>query len=793
MSGEPFERRPPSLAYYAGLVVAVGVLALSLLPQSAAASLVWPWCIVWAGIAVGMPAAAAWSVARQGFLPSRAWVAAWVFWCGWIVLSHVLSPVRSQLGVWGWSPLFLPAVALYTAVLSRQVPNGTAQIVRYVATAALVISIVSLVLHLSDIHVRYAAAEPDSVKSVLALFFHHRNSEPLGHVNYTAGAALLLLPYAGWQAYSCQGWRRVGWAASFLAVLLMFITGGSRGGYLGIGAMLATAVLIAIVRVPPSQRKAALIVGGVLVAVGVAAVFSQSRMRALIIPAPPPAAPNLSNLERITFLKVGAAMGLARPFSGWGAGAVPLVYEKYRRLGDYGPGNMLQLHSTPMQLWAEGGVLALAAMAGLTLVTSISIVRLVRRPGPLGVDYPAALSLTGYAVFALTDFQLDLPLISAGVGVGCGLLMGSTLQPALTTSLSIKRWVAALVFAVVALLQTFAAVPWVGARRALASGRVEDALGCTPHDSALWVLAGLDAAARGRAEGEAPAREVLNRRAIGCFERALALGSSLEAAHLNLGWLELGENPRAADTHFRRVLAITPNRPGAWLGRALAASAVGDEDGAVEKLAMECIVSPRFLFEGQWAHAPLLPLRSRVLQRLGTLLAVLRTEHLWGNVWPSDEALRLQGWARWAITADAPAPEGLGAVRARMEQAAGDPFYCGSMVQRWVLQTAPDALNANLPRRAIAFLAQGTPERQLRSLVEVRADDLPPLVRYHASRAGHGVRMRLPYLAWVADVPATSRSVLAECLVAPELPRDGWLPDPLLLKLAPQEAPATSL
>ncbi len=793
MNGVPFQQPPPSLAHYAGLVVAVGVLALSVLPQSAAASLIWPWCIVWAGIALGMPAAAAWLLARQGSVPSKGWIVVWTFWCGWIVLSYVLSPVRSQLGVWGWTPFFLPAVALYTALISRRVPNGSAQVVQYVAVVALVISMVSLVLHLSEIHVRYAAAEAGSVTSALSLFFHHRNSEPLGHVNYTAGAALLLLPYAGWQVYSCRGWRRVGWAAAFLAVLLMFVTGGSRGGYLGIAVMLATAVLIAIVRVPPSRRKAALVAGGIVFAVGASAVFSQSRMRALFIPTPPSAAPNLSNLERMTFLKVGAAMGLARPFSGWGAGAVPLVYEVYRSRGDYGPGNMLQLHSTPMQLWAEGGVLALAAMAGLTLVAGISIVRLVRRPGPLGVDYPAALSLTGYAVFALTDFQLDLPLISAGVGVGCGLLMASTLQPAMTTSLSIKRWVAALVFAVVALLQTFAAVPWVGARRALASGRVEDALGRTPHDSALWVLAGLDAAARARVEGEAPAGEALNRRAIGCFERALALGSSLEAAHLNLGWLRLGENPRAADEHFRRVLAITPNRPGAWLGRALASTAVGDEGSAVENLALECIVSPRFIFDGQWAHVPLLPLRSRVLQRLGTLLAELRTEHLSGNVWPSDEALRLQGWARWAITADAPAPDGLGAARARTAQAAGDPFYCGSMVQRWILQTAPDALNANLPRRAITFLAQDTTERQLRSLVEVRPNDLPPLVLHHASRAGHGVRMRLPYLAWVSDVPAASRSVLAECLVGPELPRDGWLPDQLLLKLAPQEATATSL
>jgi hypothetical protein len=44
--------------------------------------------------------------------------------------------------------------------------------------------------------------------------------------------------------------------------------------------------------------------------------------------------------------------------------------------------------------------------------------------------------------------------------------------------------------------------------------------------------------------------------------------------------------------------------------------------------------------------------------------------------------------------------------------------------------------------------------------------------------------MRNPYLAWVRDVEAIPRSLLAESFIAPALPRAGWLFDPYVLKLA---------
>src|SRR5262249_38316223 len=115
------------------------------------------------------------------------------------------------------------------------------------------------------------------------------------------------------------------------------------------------------------------------------------------------AAPNLSNVQRVAMLEAGWHMGRDRPLLGWGPGTTPLAYPRYRHLLDGGAENVLQLHSTAVQFWAETGAAGLLTGAALGLMVFFSW-----RRSPI-----AAVTLAGYAVFSLTDYQLDVPIFAA--------------------------------------------------------------------------------------------------------------------------------------------------------------------------------------------------------------------------------------------------------------------------------------------------------------------------------------------------------------------------------------------
>src|SRR5690606_16827241 len=70
-----------------------------------------------------------------------------------------------------------------------------------------------------------------------------RNSHPLGHSNYTAGALLLSLPWLVARAYRGDAWGKWIWTAAALLALALLFTTGSRGGLLGLGALVVTGIL----------------------------------------------------------------------------------------------------------------------------------------------------------------------------------------------------------------------------------------------------------------------------------------------------------------------------------------------------------------------------------------------------------------------------------------------------------------------------------------------------------------------------------------------------------------------
>ncbi|MGH8018593.1 MAG: O-antigen ligase family protein, partial [Opitutaceae bacterium] len=205
-----------------------------------------------------------------------------------------------------------------------------------------------------------------------------RNIHPLGHSIYTAGFALLALPIAAVLAATARGAWRLLAAATALLSLALIMESGSRGGLLGLLAMMALAAGILLVRARvPVSWKAGMVFGLLLAAVAFVAL--NPRMRAFVVHREWPAQAADSNRQRAAMIEAGILMGRDRPLLGQGPGTVSLTYPEYRANLQGGVDNVLQLHSTPAQLWAELGAPGLAAFALVAWGVVLAIARLTFR------------------------------------------------------------------------------------------------------------------------------------------------------------------------------------------------------------------------------------------------------------------------------------------------------------------------------------------------------------------------------------------------------------------------------
>jgi tetratricopeptide (TPR) repeat protein len=169
-------------------------------------------------------------------------------------------------------------------------------------------------------------------------------------------------------------------------------------------------------------------------------------------------------------------------------------------------------------------------------------------------------TLAGYGVFALTDYQLDIPVFAAALA------------------------------ALTALLATPAAVPTV-TRSRLGLGLM------------VLVAAGLiiGLGARDRApllntEALTLARDPAHHdKAVALLKESLVLNPDQEIAHFNLGWLLLVSDPAGAEHHFLAAARLVPDKGGVYFGLGLSRLNQARPAGAALAFALECLNEPRFL------------------------------------------------------------------------------------------------------------------------------------------------------------------------------------------------------
>jgi O-antigen ligase len=569
-----------------------GLAVLTLVDQGATRMFATPWILLLAGVVALPPFVLLLRLAGVGGpvrLPSPGWVGLAAATMLIPILSAVFSPYRGPSLLNAAGPLAAGCLFLLLHDwLQAEPERNRARLARALAGAAAAVALAGMLYWLGDI------AGLTRAELFSATVFQLRNGHPLGHSNYTAGLMLLGLPWLARIAWQSRGPARSAAVLSAGLAMLNLFASGSRGGLLG----LAVLGLAGIAASGPGWKKFLLAAAGVVAFAGLLAV-ANPRIRAMLAPRDPLAEPQRSNLQRTAMMEAGLAMGSDRPLLGWGPGTTPLAYPRYRQRLAGGADSVLQLHSTPVHVWAEtgaAGVLAALLLGGLLAWNW--------RRAPV-----AAVTLAGYGVFALTDYQFDVPVFAAAAA------------------------------ALIALLATPAATPPSGRTRAglaltlLAAAGVIVFLGTRDRTPLLNTTA--------LAVGREPAG---HDRAVALLNESLALNPDQEIAHFNLGWLLVVPDPATAEKHFLASARLVPDKGGVYFGLGLARLNQGRNADAARAFALEGINDPRFLASPWWTVPALAAQRDATVAAFTTLAQQARAA-LPVNTWAAQEVELIGGLA----------------------------------------------------------------------------------------------------------------------------------------------------
>ena len=783
-----------SLTHALGVAGLVALMVVTLAHPSATRMHTWPWAfftaLLWL-LPVAL-AAARFGATASLRLPNPLISAGLALLAAGTLASACASPFSALSTARVWPTL--GGIAFFFLLHDWLATDGETKSVRAGTVALIVSAGGALLIGVSLVGWWWNALPP---------FLMVRNTVPFGHSTYTAGVIVLLMPWFVLRMWQTHGAKRIAWGAIGFAALFALAVTSSRGAVLALVAVVGCAALAAIAIARWARRRKLLLLAGAIV-VGLAAIFTNPRLRELALHGNWGDSARESNRQRAAMFAAGAQLGRERPLLGWGPGSVPLAYPRVRAQLDGGVDNVLQLHNTPVQLWATLGLTG-------SLATFLLVVGVARAAGRALATSPrsataltAIASLGGYGLFALTDHQFDLPIIAALAATGLASLTAAA-EPARETSFSARIRVLSLLGAA-----ALVAGPAVAlgrdllARRAFEAGLVAEESGrpadflaaldrarqLSPHDpyfqhQAAGVLL------RTRDLEKDPARQVeLARAAATRLEASLGTGAHEEFAQFNLGWLRLDLNdPAAAARHFIAAARLVPDKGGVYFGLGLAYLASGRHDEAVRAFALEWINDPRSMTSPAWevpALAALLPaVRGEVLElyaKLRPAAARVAVAQEWTRWWTGQPIQLGQGFTAEATAfaaalnlsdGDLSRPPDLPWSRLRAawhnrkftSLAANDPPFAAALARR----------AARHPASFQAFLTAGT-------------EDEPALIRtLRRQRTGYGVLALHPDGPVLNDLFVVQENRLVADFAAELFPPKGWLPGRFLLALLPPD------
>ncbi len=244
-----------------------------------------------------------------------------------------------------------------------------------------------------------------------------RNSIPLGHHNFMAAYFCLLLPMILSFALAHRGKVRGLLLVLSTPILYLLYTCSSRGGFVGLFLWAIATIAFIIGRTKGRKRLISGTIALFLLGIMVTAGLQHPRVQQLI-------QINLNNglptvqfqvdgetEDRLFMWQAGLNILQDRPLTGVGPGNMSREYNLYRPINvGSGAAHIQQLHSNPIQLLGELGLIGGAAIAFFL----VQLVRLGRRihkntdnPQIKRLLYGLGGGWFAYAMATLTDYQLE--------------------------------------------------------------------------------------------------------------------------------------------------------------------------------------------------------------------------------------------------------------------------------------------------------------------------------------------------------------------------------------------------
>ncbi len=422
-SGTPLATSPaPNRGRLIALLAAVFYGLFTLLPDSSSLVLSWPWVFLWQA---GLLCPVLWLLVILGQGQGRSlqhyldgFIIILVLGLG-ISSGFAEFPLQARWSSWAvlCAVGTLYALSSWCSTESRRGGLLTAQGylgLAFVGVSLLVWSRDTLLPELTRLNAlrqQYGVALPFSF-DILDL----RNWAPLGHPNLVAGYLVLLLPL--WMALATLAtgrWRWLWWSGVGLGLLDIYTT-GSRAPLLGLAVVAAVGLLIGGLRRWIARKWLAIAATGILGGTVLLLVLNPRLRQSVSLLWS--ARPTGNDAYRLITQATGWQMGLHHPWTGIGLGGVPLTYQRYRPIWAGREAELTQqLHSTPVQLWAELGIWAVIVGGGAIAVLTYLSGRWLFTRDSLAHRHDrlliAALAgLLAYGVVSLTDYQLDVPAIA---------------------------------------------------------------------------------------------------------------------------------------------------------------------------------------------------------------------------------------------------------------------------------------------------------------------------------------------------------------------------------------------
>ncbi len=465
-----------------------------------------------------------------------------------------------------------------------------------------------------------------------------RNERPLGHSNYTAGMAVLMLPWFASLAWFNKGMYRVTCVVLFLLSLFLLWSTGSRGGLLGLGVSLISLVVLLVESGKIGRKWVGLWVFGSIIAVAVIGA-SSGRVRSLVSDFSNTGMLNSGDVQRTSMVQAGWEMGKDRLWTGNGLGTVSRVYPEYRSGVTGGVESALQLHSLPVQVWATLGLPGVVALLASFIYLGWCISRGLRKAGDGGGAHCAfwgsSISLIGYLAFSLTDYQLDIPLFVGILAMNAAIVcwVASERNSSVKGSYVLSGGVGIVLVVLAVVLY-----PSIHSRATFASGvnswyageyeqsrrLVEETMESAPWEAfylnqAAFMVLGEKVASP--VEGSSNEKE-----AVELLRLSLQANPHQEICHFNLAWMLLDTNLEGAIYHFGEANRLVPGKSGINFGLGLCYLRKGELAASYRYFALEWLNDPSFAMAPIWSHPSFMEHRPKIFEEEARWVAQWRED-----------------------------------------------------------------------------------------------------------------------------------------------------------------------